>query len=76
MIKCRDMRDKSKFVRDTLINGTKYDVYEIFCLNKKGKFESCGYDLKLSHNHKYVATFTGPPTDDDIVKITNMSILK
>jgi len=70
------MRDKSKFVRDALVNGTKYDVYEIFCVNKKGKFESCGYDLKMSHNQKYVATFTGPPTDDDIVKITNMSILK
>jgi hypothetical protein len=67
------MRDKSKFIRDTLVNGTKYDVYEIFCVNNKNMFESCGFDLKLSHNQKYVATFTGPPTDDDIVKIINLN---
>jgi len=70
------MRDKSKFIRDTLVNGKKYDIYETFSANKKGKFESCGFELKLSDNQKYVATFTGPPTNDDIVKITEFSILK
>lgn len=64
-------QNKSKFIRSTLVNGTKYDVYEAYCLNKQGQMENCGYDLTLTHNQKYVATFTGPPTDDDIVKITS-----
>ena len=68
---------KTKFVRDTIINGSKFDVYEIRCLNYKGVYEECGYDVVNNSDQKSVITFVGYPTDEAIIRgLENKNWLK
>jgi hypothetical protein len=62
---------KQKLIRDTIIDGNKYDIYQIYCLSYNGVYEDCGYDVVTTSDQKSVITFIGYPTDEDIKRGLN-----
>lgn len=59
---------KHTFIRHAIVNGSKYDVYRIYCVNHDCGYEDCGYDVINNCTQKVVITFVGYPTDEDIKK--------
>ena len=68
---------KTKFIRGTIINGSKYDIYQIYCMIHDCGYEDCGYDVVNNSDQKSVITFVGYPTDEAIIRgLENKNWLK
>lgn len=55
-----------KYLETRLIESHKIDIYSLREVNSAGKFMLMGYSIRHSESQKFIANFTGQPTDAQI----------